>query len=78
MSVNQALVYSAHAYEPLSKSADPHGHGSDCPCRPQCKACGSAEGAYIHSGEAREAGATLVIQQSSSDEATASDAAGGN
>lgn len=76
MGVVQALVYDAHDYEPLSKSADPHGHGTDCECRPACKVCGSAEGAFIHTEEALEKNSTLVVRQSSSDDATAADAAG--
>lgn len=72
-----AVVYDAHEYDPLSKSVDPHGHGSDCKCSPACRICGSAKGAYIHLKEAAEAGATVVVRQapdsaSSRDRASAS------
>jgi hypothetical protein len=58
-----ASVYDAHDYEPLSKAADPHGNGTDCKCSPACKVCGSAKGAFIHSKEGAEAGATVVVRE---------------
>lgn len=71
----QALVYDAHEYEPLSKTADPHGNGDDCDCSPACKVCGSAKDAYVHSDEAREKGYTLTVRVAAADSGSSSDSA---
>lgn len=54
-----ALVYDAHDYDPVPKSANPHDADdkAPAPCR-----CGSGKDAFIHHEEAAAAGAVVVAQ----------------
>lgn len=56
-----AVVYDPHPYSPVSKSQDPHGHGTDCKCSPVCE-CGSGKDAFIHDAEASTIGAVVVVE----------------